>query len=133
MSNRVENDEEATQESSTDNEAPVKRKRGRPRKPVEEKPAPDPADGPVIKRKRGRPKGSKNKNPKPKPEKTGSPRPRGRPRKWPAPDANTPKRGRGRPKKDSGAGLPTMVDQESSDSMGNITHDPVPPDEMFSD
>lgn len=36
MSNRVENDEEATNESPTDNEVPVKRKRGRPRKPVEE-------------------------------------------------------------------------------------------------
>ncbi|KAK3727406.1 hypothetical protein QZH41_020069, partial [Actinostola sp. cb2023] len=101
MSNRVENDIETPDaKDSTDNEeSPVKRKRGRPKKLVEEKPAEEPSDGPVVKRKRGRPIGSKNKNPKPKPVKTGPPRPRGRPRKWPAPDATTPKRGRGRPKK----------------------------------
>lgn len=36
MSKRVQNDVEAVQDSPSDNETPVKRKRGRPRKPIEE-------------------------------------------------------------------------------------------------
>ncbi|XP_071484823.1 uncharacterized protein [Diadema setosum] len=58
-------------------EPPVKRGRGRPRKP---KPPVDESE-PKIKRPRGRPKGSLNKKKKPQPVQTGAKKPRGRPRK----------------------------------------------------
>ncbi|XP_075926856.1 high mobility group protein HMGI-C isoform X3 [Petromyzon marinus] len=62
-------------------EQPLKRGRGRPRKPQE------PSGPPLPKKPRGRPKGSKNKGPSraglKKAEPQGQKKPRGRPRKWP--------------------------------------------------
>ncbi|XP_078465569.1 high mobility group protein HMGI-C isoform X1 [Lampetra planeri] len=62
-------------------EQPLKRGRGRPRKPQE------PSGPPLPKKPRGRPKGSKNKGPSragpKKVEPQGQKKPRGRPRKWP--------------------------------------------------
>ncbi|XP_028855192.1 high mobility group protein HMGI-C [Denticeps clupeoides] len=67
--------EEATPPSEVQ---PLRRGRGRPRKPPQEATGP-----PAPRRPRGRPRGSKSKSSVAKKAEAGQKRPRGRPRKWP--------------------------------------------------